>query len=288
MASLVICKVHPVVLVAIVDAYERRESKEGSNCKSVGTLLGTYDKGVVEVTNCYCVPHAEVNNDIQLSTNKNKEIYDLTRSGNTMEMAVGWFSTNADINDTSLHFHNYYQEFVAKHAQGILAKESVLHVVHLTFDAGLTDKRMGLKAYIVQKGKLPNGTAHCAIFVPIDVELLAFEPESVGIAAITPGLDAAKNIHLTSGIDQIKKSTDQMLAWIDKLQKYIDDVISKKKPGDVNIGRKLNELVTNVKQLQPGQFENMVNTGMKDFLMIAYLAELAKTELKLYEKLTSV
>lgn len=40
MASIIVCRVHPVVLLSIIDAYERRDSKEGSNKKAIGTLLG--------------------------------------------------------------------------------------------------------------------------------------------------------------------------------------------------------------------------------------------------------
>jgi len=286
MASLITCKVHPVVLLAITDAYERRDSKDGSNSKAIGTLLGYHDKGSVELTNCYCVPHSEINDEAKISTQVNKEMYDLNRAANAVETAVGWFSTSSVINDTSLILHEFYQGFV-KSVSGS-TKEPTVPIVHLTVDTTLVDGRMGLRAYIMQTVKLPKtNTSICSIFVPIDLEIVAFEPEKVGIAAITPS-DKEKSVQLLSGVQQIKKSTEQMLVWIEKLHKYIDDVIDKKQPGDVNMGRKLNELVTSVTQLQPSQFESMLNTGMKDFLMIAYLAELAKTELKLYEKLTSI
>uniref|UniRef100_A0A915JPW6 Rpn11/EIF3F C-terminal domain-containing protein n=1 Tax=Romanomermis culicivorax TaxID=13658 RepID=A0A915JPW6_ROMCU len=143
--------------------------------------------------------------------------------------------------------------------------------------------------------KLTNGVdlekkdrSLCAIFVPIDVEIVAYEPEKVALSLITPSQEKQKTgaVQMTTGLKKLGQSTDQMLNWIEKLKQYIDDVISKKKSGDVNVGRKLNDLVNNATQLQPGQFDNMLNTGMKDFLMITYLAELAKTELKLYEKLS--
>jgi len=48
-------KVQPSVLLSICDAYVRRNSKHR---RVVGTLLGFVgDGGVVEVINCYAVPH---------------------------------------------------------------------------------------------------------------------------------------------------------------------------------------------------------------------------------------
>ncbi len=40
MASTMTVKVHPVVYLTIVDAFERRSNKEGANDKALGTLLG--------------------------------------------------------------------------------------------------------------------------------------------------------------------------------------------------------------------------------------------------------
>jgi translation initiation factor 3 subunit F len=50
-------RVHPVALFAICDAYIRRNEKQE---RVIGTLLGTVtDSNVLEVKNCYVVPHTE-------------------------------------------------------------------------------------------------------------------------------------------------------------------------------------------------------------------------------------
>eukprot|EP00887_Chlorella_sp_A99_P002571 scaffold6.g2571.t1 len=51
-------RVHPVVLFTICDAFIRRA--EGQE-RVIGTLLGTVGDGVVEIKNCYAVPHSESN-----------------------------------------------------------------------------------------------------------------------------------------------------------------------------------------------------------------------------------
>ena len=53
---LITCKIHPVVIFTILDHYVRRsESQE----RVIGTLLGVETDGVVEIRNCFPVPHSE-------------------------------------------------------------------------------------------------------------------------------------------------------------------------------------------------------------------------------------
>ncbi len=56
------CRVHPVVLFTITDAFIRRNDGQE---RVIGTLLGTVSDGVVEVKNCYAVPHSESNDQVR-------------------------------------------------------------------------------------------------------------------------------------------------------------------------------------------------------------------------------
>ena len=57
-------RVQPSVLLSICDAYVRRNSKHR---RVVGTLLGFIgDGGVVEVRNCYAVPHNDQDQSVSL------------------------------------------------------------------------------------------------------------------------------------------------------------------------------------------------------------------------------
>ena len=49
-------RVQPVVLFSICDAYIRRN--EGKD-RVIGTLLGSISEGVVDIRECYAVPHNE-------------------------------------------------------------------------------------------------------------------------------------------------------------------------------------------------------------------------------------
>lgn len=53
--------VHPVALFSIVDSYERRPE---NSKRVIGTLLGTREKGVVEIKSAYPVPHNETEDEV--------------------------------------------------------------------------------------------------------------------------------------------------------------------------------------------------------------------------------
>ena len=56
-----VVKVHPVALFTIVDSYERRPELSK---RVIGTLMGSRQKGVVEVRSCYAVPHNETDEEV--------------------------------------------------------------------------------------------------------------------------------------------------------------------------------------------------------------------------------
>lgn len=49
-------KLHPVVILTICDAYLRRDANKS---RVIGTLLGQIEDNVIEVKNCFVVPHVD-------------------------------------------------------------------------------------------------------------------------------------------------------------------------------------------------------------------------------------
>lgn len=55
----------------------------------VDVFTGTADKGVVEVTNCFCVPHKEHADQVEAELNYAMDVYELNRRVNSSESIVG-------------------------------------------------------------------------------------------------------------------------------------------------------------------------------------------------------
>merc|ERR1712066_607724 len=57
---------------------------------------------------------------------------------------------------------------------------------------------------------------------------------------------------------------------------------------DNSVGRALNDMVQSVPKMDPDQFEVMLNSNMRDLLMVVYLSQMTKTQLQLNERLSMV
>jgi len=283
-------KVHPVVYFTIVDAFERRSNKEGANDKALGTLLGFYEKNGVQVTNCYSIPFSEQKEEApELDDGYNQQMLQMMKRASPTEGPVGWFYTNADLSTHCLSYHDYYNRLIAEHQS---AKKETPPVVLLTVDTTFSspDNHMGVRAYLRTKAGIPgNREPHCAIFNPIKVEMDAFPAERVALELIQGGTESKqREVQLQSGIEQLTRSTEEMVAWVDRLREYVDDVLAGRRDMDAAMGRKLMDLVTSASsQMQPKKFENVLKNSKRDYMMISYLAQLAKTQLALHERMIS-
>jgi len=238
-----VCKVHPVVLFTIIDSYERRNEDAK---RVIGTLLGNVEKGVVEVTNCFAVPHNESDDEVAVDIEYARNMFELHKKVNSRETIVGWFSTGWEVSVHSVLIHDYYS----------------------------------------RECKNPVHLAVGTMFTPVQVETVTYDPEQVGVETLQKGKYNPKRIvQLNSDLKKVETSSKWLREMLAHVTQYVDDVLAGKIVSDNATGRFLLDLVTSVPQIEPAKFEEMLNSNMKDLLMVVYLANLTKTQLALNEKL---
>ncbi|XP_072049778.1 eukaryotic translation initiation factor 3 subunit F-like [Amphiura filiformis] len=264
------CNVHPVVLFSIVDSYERRTDE---NARVIGTLLGTNIQGIVEVTNCFCVPHNESEDEVAVDMEFARNMYELHKKVNSSEVIVGWYATGPDITEHSLLIHEYY----SRECHG---------PVHITVDSTVTALKMPIKAWVRQNMGVPD-KAKGTVFTPIPVKLTTSEPERVGLDAMIRGVNSSRRtMDILSDLQHVAKATGKLQDMLDIVLSYVDDVVAGKIPADNQVGRFLNDLVANVPKMDPDTFEEMLNNNMKDLLMVLYLSNLVESQMRLNERVT--
>uniref|UniRef100_A0A2A4K1B0 Eukaryotic translation initiation factor 3 subunit F n=1 Tax=Heliothis virescens TaxID=7102 RepID=A0A2A4K1B0_HELVI len=265
-------KIHPVVLFQIVDAYERRNA---DSHRVIGTLLGTCDKGVVEVTNCFCVPHKEHADQVEAELNYAMDVYELNRRVNASENIVGWWATGNEVTNHSSVIHEYY------------AREC-RSPVHVTLDTSLAGARMGLRAYVCVALGVPRGKQGC-MFTPIDVGLACYEPEIVGLNLCQKtmgGGGRSRQVQPMLDLAQVAEAASKLSGLLDQVVSYVEEVLAQRTEGKAAAGRALLELVNSVPNLAADTFADAFASSVKDLLMVVTLAQLIKTQLQLNEKLT--
>jgi translation initiation factor 3 subunit F len=272
MATNLVCRVHPVVLFSIVDSYERRNEDAR---RVIGTLLGVYEKGAVEVTNCFTVPHNESEDEVAIDMEFARNMYELHKKVNPTEIVVGWYSTGPDVTEHSVLIHEYYGR-------------ECKNPVHLTVDTSLKGARMGMKAFISSSMGVPDKTIG-TMFTPVPVDISSYEAERIGLDVIQQGKHNPKrSVNMVSDLQRVGVTCAKLNDQLSAVMEYVDDVIAGKQPADNATGRILMDLVTSVPKLSSEQFQEMLNSNMKDLLMVVYLGNLVKSQLTLNEKLFTI
>ncbi|MFH4982470.1 hypothetical protein AB6A40_009179 [Gnathostoma spinigerum] len=295
MASTLTVKVHPVVFLTIVDAFERRSNKPGANDKALGTLLGFYEKNVIQVTNCYAIPFSEQKEDTpELDDGFNQSMLQMMRRATPSEQPVGWFYTNADLSVHCLPYHDYYHRLINESVAKKDPPPVVLLTIDTTFSSPMEKFRMPIRAYIRTKAGIPGAKEpHCAIFNPLRVELDAFAGEKVALTLIQRGTTTRskqRETSLETGIEQLDRSTGEMVEWLEKLLQYVNNVLAQPElPVDSTMGRRLMDIVTTAAtHMPPEKLDSLVKNSLRDYMMISYLSKLAKTQLALQERLVVI
>jgi len=265
-------RVHPVVLFQIADAYERRSI---DNHRVIGTLVGSVDKQCVEVTKCFCVPHKEYEDRVEVELQYAQDMYELNKKVSPGESLVGWFATGSDITSHSALIHDYY------------ARETK-DPIHLTVDTTLNSGKMGMKAYVFVPIGVPGATTG-SMFTPVPVDVPATEPEVTGLDLLQKTkFTKLRQVDPIPDLARISEGTAKLEIMLDAVIAYVEGVMDGSQTPDNAVGRKLLDLVHSVPKMTPDEFEKMTNSNMKDLLMVIYLTQLTKTQLQLHAKLTSV
>ena len=104
--------VHPLVLLSVVDNYNR--VAQNTRKRVVGVLLGEVKKGVVHVTNSYAVPFEEDESDGGvwfMDYTYHENMYAMFRKINAREVVVGWYSTGPRIRDADLEINQLMTKY---------------------------------------------------------------------------------------------------------------------------------------------------------------------------------
>ena len=67
-------------------------------------FTGTVEKGVVEITNCFCVPHKEYEDQVDAELNYAMDLYELNRRVNAQENIVGWWATGNEVYTNEIYY----------------------------------------------------------------------------------------------------------------------------------------------------------------------------------------
>lgn len=163
-------KVHPIVLLSVVDHYERVVGNK-LNKRVAGVLLGENKNGVYEITNSYAIPFDEDPNQpgvFFFDHNYHEEMFAMFKKVNIRERVLGWYVTGTSYKDHDIDIN----EILAKYC-----KHPVLTVIDVLESKSyeLPTKAFESVRIINEKGFLIKS------FKNIPATVSAYEAEEVGV-----------------------------------------------------------------------------------------------------------
>ncbi|OAY46218.1 eukaryotic translation initiation factor 3 subunit F isoform X1 [Manihot esculenta] len=266
-SSTLSAKVHPLVIFNICDCYVRRPDQAE---RVIGTLLGSVlSDGTVDIRNSYAVPHNEFSDQVALDIDYHHNMLLSHQKVNPKEVIVGWYSTGLGVTGGSALIHEFYSR-------------EVPNPIHLTVDTGFRNGGGTIKAYVSVNLSLGDRQL-AAQFQEIPVDLRMVEAERVGFDILkTPMVDK-----IPSDLEGMEASMQRLLALIDDVYKYVDDVVEGRAAADSSVGRFISETVASLPKLSPSAFDKLVNDSLQDHLLLLYLSSITRTQLSLAEKLNT-
>lgn len=288
-AKAYLVRVHPLVLFNIVDHYSRR----GENLpRVVGTLLGQYNDGIVNVTNSYAVLHEE--KPLAFGSPSNKAMYKMHRAANPSELMLGWYATTIaphdlspddedderEINMASVALHQRYSE-------EIKAEAMFRQTIHLVVDTSLENDKLAVKAFVASPVPLGTFGARCYVFKQIEVEVVASPAERFAIHTITEstvapnGQEYLELAPLASDIDLLESSLHKLLTMLETTLEYVSKVVEGNTEGDSNVGYIISRALSSIPRIDTDAYQKTFSNSEKDIRMVQNLITLVEEQLKI-------
>lgn len=260
-------KVHPLVIFNICDCFVRRPDQAE---RVIGTLLGSVlPDGTVDIRNSYAVPHNESLDQVALDIDYHHNMLASHQKVNPKEVIVGWFSTGFGVTGGSALIHEFYSR-------------EATNPVHLTVDTGFTNGDATIKGFVSVNLSLGDHQL-ASQFQEIPLDLRMVEAERIGFDV----LKKTAVDKLPNDLEGMEDSMKKLLALIDDVYKYVDDVVEGRVAPDNNIGRFISDTVAAIPKLSSSTFEKLVNDSLQDQLVLLYLSSITRTQLSLAEKLNT-
>merc|ERR1712226_219597 len=247
--------VHPLVLLSVVDHYNRMR-KVGHSKRVVGVLLGSWGKGeggqgrVLDVSNSFAVPFDEDEKDDEiwfLDHEYLDNMYVMFKKVNAKEKVVGWYHTGPKLHKNDMKINDLIRDFCSPPDH-----RSVLVIV----DA--KPKHIGL----------PTEAYKAVEEVHVEHLLRDIKDTTVGTLSqrITNQLMGLKGLNIK----------------LNEMKGYLTQVIEGRLPMNHQIMYHLQDIFNLLPDLTDPNFVKSVNVNTNDQMLVVYTASLIRSIIALH------
>jgi hypothetical protein len=279
-----VVKMHATAVFSILNHFIRRGAEQPQ--RVVGTLLGVVEKGNVEVTDCFGIPHSEKEDEtghiVNFKGDYHRLMYSFHRMINRQEQVVGWYGSSTPCGGlfnahTTIIDDEYRKECVSP--------------IHVVVDTTLSGAKMGIRAFLRQDiivganrlGKMFHELRVDMAFTPGEAMCMhhMLHDQSTDVAFKEPEVLSI----IPNPKNALKSSLKNLVGIMGELLSLVDDVIEGKKNASPEVGIALADAVGLLKAVRSSDFQHIFQDKTQDLIMVSHLASLLQTQITIAEKM---
>ena len=219
---------------SILDHSSRRPPDQH---RVIGTLLGTRDSpdtpdSTITIHSSFAVGHTETTDQVEVDMEYQKTMLALHLKANPKEVLVGWYATSSELNTFSALIQNFY----GGQGDGTFPYPAV----HMTVDTHIEGRGgIEVRTYISSPvGVTPERAADSAAFLPVPYSVKYTDADRSGLEMISAAKDREdRTTDLMTDIEGLERAMEDILSMLDRVAKYVENVIEEEAPASVALGQ---------------------------------------------------
>ncbi|KAK3314913.1 26S proteasome regulatory subunit rpn-8 [Apodospora peruviana] len=212
--------VAPLVLLSVVDHYNRTEANKSKSKRVVGVLLGQNDGKNVRVSNCFAVPFEEDERDPSvwfLDHNYVESMNDMFKKVNAREKLIGWYHSGPKLRASDLEINELFKRYTPNPLLVII-------------DVQPKEAGVPTDAYFAVEEIKDDGTTTSKTFVHTPSIIEAEEAEEIGVEHLLRDIRDVAVGTLSTRITNQLQSLQGLHLRLRDIQAYLQKVMDGKLP----------------------------------------------------------
>jgi 26S proteasome regulatory subunit N8 len=263
--------VHPLVLLSIVDNYNR--VAKDTRKRVLGVLLGSTFRGRVDITNSYAVPFEEDDKDASiwfLHHNYHETMFDMFKRINAKEHVIGWYSTGPKLRENDLDIHELFRDY---------CPNPVLVIIDVQpRELGIPTKAY----YAVEEVKEDATQKSQKAFVHVASEIGAYEAEEIGVEHLLRDVKDATISTLATEVGGKLVALKGLEARLKEIHAYLELVVEGKLPLNHEILYHLQDVFNLLPNLNVHELVKSFAVKTNDMMLVIYLSSLVRSVIALH------
>lgn len=295
--------VHPLVLLSVVDHYNRVAKDTKKRC--LGVVLGERRKGRVEATNSFALPFEEDEKNPQIwfldhsylenmyrmfkkvngwshawcirsfeiiSSAESIVFTDLCMIDAAREKVIGWYHTGPRLRESDMDIHKLITQYCENNT-GIL----------VICEVKPKDVGLPVQAYRAVEEVREDGTDHSKmVFMNLPTEVGSTEAEEIGVEHLLRDVKDATVSNLSSQLGEMMTGLKGLRMRLLEIQSYLEAVVSGKLPVNNDIIKNLQDIFSLLPNLNMEEMVSSFAVETNDMMMAVYLASLVRSVVALH------